>query len=144
MSLRAPHALAVGLAALGLAGSAAAGDAPVDAVAKLKRTGVVSCEPSLPFFCRNLHVSCAGQTSLRTFPFRLRASSARGWIESAPGTERFRAPYEDGRVAWDGEGRHVLLRPRATNGYIRLRADGAYRFRHYAGHVGVMSLGRCR
>jgi hypothetical protein len=131
------------LALLGPAGFAAA-DAPAgDAIAKLKRSGEVACQPALPFFCGNVHLSCSGQTALPTFAFKLRATPTHGSIEPAHETARFGEHYENGPVEWDAEGRYVILRPRLTRGYIKLLSDGSYSFRHYAQHAGVMSLGRC-
>ncbi|MFZ2652081.1 MAG: hypothetical protein WA210_18440 [Burkholderiaceae bacterium] len=137
------HHLVLGLAVCSVAGYAAASDAPPTAISELRKMGEVACQPSLPFFCSNMHVSCSGQTSIRTFPFKLRATSSRGSIESAPETENIRQQYEDGRAEWDSEGTYVILRPRRTNGYIKLLSDGTYSFRHYSQHLGVMSLGHC-
>jgi hypothetical protein len=135
-----------GVAALASAlGAAAADDArTANVIDALRRTGEVSCQPELPFFCANLHVSCAGKTPIPTFAFRLRASGAAGSIEAAPGNEDVRAPYDGARLEWDEEGAYVVLRPPAKSGYVKLLADGRYSFRHYAGHGGVMSIGRCR
>lgn len=122
---------------------AAEGNATRSVVAKLAQTGEVSCHPALPSFCTNMHVSCSGQTSLKAFPFKLRANPSQGTIESAPGTESIRVQYEDGRVVWDKDGAYVMLLPRLASGYIKLLADGTYSFRHYSQHIGVMSIGRC-
>lgn len=135
-----------GLAALASAlGAAAAGDARATSVLDaLRQTGEVSCQPALPFFCANLHVSCAGKTPIPTFAFRLRAAGATGSIEAAPGTEDVRRPFEGAHLAWDEAGAYVILRSAATNGYVKLLADGRYSFRHYVQHTGVMSIGHCR
>lgn len=113
-------------------------------IAKLRQTGVVSCQPLLPYFCSNLHVACAGQTPIEAFAFQLRASGAHGSITSAPGTDRLRQPYEGGRVEWGPNDAYVVLSSPQTNGYIKLLADGSYSFRYYPQEQGVMSLGRCQ
>lgn len=133
----------MGLVVLSACAGATEGDARRSAVAKLAASGEVSCQPTLAFFCANMHVSCAGLTSIATFPFKLRASGAAGTIESAPGTDSVRAPYENGRVEWDPAGAYVIVLPRTGGGYIKLLADGGYSFRHYARHDAAMSLGRC-
>jgi len=135
--------LVAGLVAFSSPGFAAGSDAPQSAIAKLAQTGEVACQPSLPFFCGNLHVSCSGQTSIETFPFTLKAGVSHGTIDAAPGTEGLRAQYENGRIEWDKEGTYVILFPRLAGGYIKLLVDGTYSFRHYSRDVGVMSIGRC-
>ena len=127
-----------------LTGFAAANDAPQSAIAKLRQTGEVSCKPILPFFCANMHVSCAGQTAIETFAFKLRATRTHGSIDSAPETESLRRQFENGRVDWDSAGAYVVLHSSQMNsGYIKLNADGTYNFRFYPLNDGVMSLGRC-
>ena len=133
----------MGLVVLSLCAGATEGDAPRSAVAMLAASGEVSCRPTLPFFCGNMHVSCAGLTSIATFPFKLRATALVGTIEAAPGTESLRSPYENGRVEWDPAGIYVIVLPGSGGGYVKLLADGSYSFRHYAQHGAAMSLGHC-
>lgn len=137
------HPLVAVLVAFGAPGFAAGSDALPSTVARLAQTGEVSCRPSLPYFCGNLHVSCSGQTAIETFPFRLKASADLGTIDFAPDTAGLRAQYENGRVEWDKEGTYVILFPRLAGGYIKLLADGTYSFRHYSRNMAVMSVGRC-
>ena len=125
-------------------GFAAGGDVSRTATSLRAQAVAVDCEPALPFFCRNIHVACSGRTEVRTFPFRLRADSSRGWIESTSETFAMQKPYEDGSVDWGKEGTYVILRPQGREGYIKLLANGKYSFRHYVQEVGVMSHGRCR
>ena len=134
---------ALGLVLFSSCAGASAGDALRSAVAKLAASGEVSCRPTLPFFCSNMHVSCAGLTSVATFPFKLRATAVLGMIEAAPGTESLRGAYENGRVEWDPAGTYVIVLPSSGGGYVKLLADGSYSFRHYAQHGAAMSLGRC-
>jgi hypothetical protein len=135
--------LVAGLVAFSSPGFAAGSDAPQSTIAKLAQTGEVACQPSLPFFCSNMHVSCSGQTAIETFPFKLKASAHLGTIDSAPDTEGLRTQYQNGRVEWDKEGTYVVLFPRLAGGYIKLQADGTYSLRHYVRNIGVMSTGRC-
>ena len=134
---------ALGLVLFSSCAGASDGDVLRSAVAKLAASGEVSCRPALPFFCGNMHVSCAGLTSIATFPFKLRATAVLGTIEAAPGTESLRGAYENGRVEWDPAGTYVIVLPSGGGGYVKLLADGSYSFRHYAQHGAAMSLGHC-
>ena len=135
--------LAVSLALFGAAGSATESSTPPSAVAQLARTGEVACVPTLPYFCSNLHVACAGRTSIQAFAFKLKATRTQGTIESAPDPENVLAQYEDGRIEWDRDGAYAILLPPQGSGYIKLLSDGSYSFRHYSPHGAVMSIGRC-
>jgi hypothetical protein len=137
------HVLAVSLVLFGSTGLATESSAPRSAIAKLARTGEVACQPSLPYFCSNLHVACSGQTSIKTFSFKLKASRSQGTIESAAEHENVRVQYENGRIEWDRAGAYAILLPPQGSGYIKLLSDGSYSFRHYAQHGAVMSIGRC-
>jgi hypothetical protein len=141
VTLRTLH-LVSGVAWLSFAGAAAAAGAADAALLKLRQGGEVSCQATEPFFCENVHVRCGGRTSVRTFQFALR--SAAGSVELVTATQEFQRRYENANVEWDKDGTYVLLRPKATNGYVKLLADGKYIFRHYIQSLGVMSLGHCR
>ena len=134
----------LGLVWLGVAGAALAGE-PADAtLLKLRQGGKVSCQATEPFFCENMHVRCSGRTSVRTFPFELRATGRADSLELVTTAEEFRRRYENADVEWDEDGDYVLLQPKAAKGYLKLLAGGKYVFRHYRQDAGVMSLGRCR
>jgi hypothetical protein len=79
-----------------------------------------------------------------TFPFKLRATPGRAWIESAPDPSGIAQHYEHGRLERDGDGGSVIVRPQGRQGYIKLQANGQYSFRHYAGDLGTMSHGHCQ
>ena len=125
------------------AGFAAGGDASRTATSLRAQAVTVHCEPALPFFCRNIHVACSGRTEVRTFPFKLRANSGRGWIEPTSETSAIQKPYENASVDWGKESTYVILRPQGRDGYIKLLANGNYSFRHYLQEVGIMSHGHC-
>jgi hypothetical protein len=112
-------------------------------VGKLSRSGEVECRPALPSFCRNLHVACAGQTSIQAFAFKLKAARAEGTIEYAPEADNVLVQYEHGRIEWDRDGAYAILLPPQGSGYIKLLSDGSYSFRYYAPQGPVMSVGRC-
>ncbi len=124
---------------------AAAADAAPSAVATLVRSGAVTCQPAMPLFCSNIHVSCAGPSSMRALPFTLRATRSAGAIDiAAADTANLRALYAEARVEWDTDDAYVILRPRQASGYVKLLADGTYIVRHYtAPYAATMSRGRC-
>jgi hypothetical protein len=144
VTLRTLNLLVSGIAWLGTNGAAVANEAAVATLLKLRQAGEVSCQPTLPHFCENMHVRCSGETSVPTFEFMLRATRSTGSLELATTSEEFRQRYENANVEWDKDGGYVLLWPKATNGYVKLLSDGRYVFRHYIQSRGVMSLGQCK
>lgn len=125
------------------AGSAEKVDAPEVAIAKLARTGEVSCQPAMPVFCSNIHVSCSGPSATKAFPFKLRATSTRGSLESKSDAAGMTEQFESGRVEWGNENGYVILYSHQTNGYVKMLADGRYSFRHYSQYAATMSRGHC-
>lgn len=128
-----------GLAAC-LASTSGAAQSPI---AKLAGSGEVSCQPALPFFCGNIHVSCSGPSSLQAVAFKLRATADRGEIEPESDPAGLGELYRGGSVEWASDKSYVLLRPARANGYIKMLADGSYSFRHYAQDAATMSRGHC-
>ena len=121
-----------------------AGPQPADALSRLKHERQIACQPSAPYFCANVHVSCSGRTTVPTFPFSLRITpTGGGALEAPPGSAVFVEQYSDAQVEWSTEGLYVIVRPARSSGYIKLFRDGKYVFRHYPQHEGVMSLGQC-
>ena len=80
------------------------GAQPPDALSRLKHDGHVACEPSVPFFCANLHVSCAGRTAVPTFAFSLRATPAGAALDAGPHARAFVEQFAGGNVEWGSEG----------------------------------------
>jgi hypothetical protein len=134
----------VSLSGLVLAGLVVAAEAPHDVLSKLRSDGEVTCQPSLPVFCANMHIACAGQTNIPTIPFKLRASRSAGAIQILAPDESLRALYERPTANWDSQGTYLLLQPSHGQGYIRVLANGNFAFRHYSGAMGLMSLGLCK
>ena len=122
---------------------ASAGAQPPDAVSRLKREGHVACKPSIPYFCVNLHVTCAGKTAVPTFHFGLRTTPNGAALDAPADAQVFVEAYAGGGVDWSSDGQHVIVRPAQSRGYIKLFRDGSYVFRHYPRDEGVMSLGTC-
>ncbi len=137
-------ALAAGLAAFALALAAApdsstANDTGETAPALLQQQGRLHCRPAIRYFCRNIHISCSGQSDLRTEPFELRGSGPEG-----------RLRFEDGNkegLPSDGQLKiargYVLLRLKPDADYLKVEADGRYSFRIYRNGVALMSHGTC-
>jgi hypothetical protein len=133
--------LAAALAAVALHSGAA--EDPRNVLFRLGQSLEVSCKPNYPVFCGNVHVSCAGPTSIPAFAFSLSVANGRGAIVTPPEAQSFREQYEGSRAEWDADAQYVILWPNQTNGYIKLFSGGQYVFRHYAPREAVMSLGRC-
>lgn len=144
VALQTLHLLASGIAWLAAAGAAVANGADTAPLLKLRQAGEVSCQPTLRYFCENMHVRCSGQTSVPTFEFRLRTTSGAASLELITASEEFQQRYESANVEWAADGSYALLWPKAANGYVKLLPDGKYVFRHYIQGLGVMSLGQCR
>ena len=136
--------LAVTSGLLLVAAGLAHAQAPADAVATLRRSGELRCEPLWPQFCANVHVTCTGHTSIAARPFRVLAAGAMVHIDATPADDNVLKPYAKARVEWDPQGAYVLLSPELGNGYFKLQADGRYSIRHYVQSQGVMSIGSCR
>jgi len=131
------------VAAAALAACGVVATQPVDLLSKLRSGGEVTCQPSHPVFCTNVHVTCVGPTRVATFPFRLRANETSGSIAAPEDAAPIGTLYERAGATWDASTESLILRPSGAQGYIRLHPDGRYSFRAYMGAVGVMSLGRC-
>lgn len=128
---------------LALAVCAAVGSA--SAAPRLAQPLAVDCEPALPYFCANVHVSCSGRTDLRTFPFRLTVAADRGSIDAGAGAAGIARRYVGARVDRGPDAAYLILRPAEGAGYIKLLASGRYSFRYYdAREAGIMSYGHCR
>lgn len=110
----------------------------------LRQGAELSCQSPEPYFCENMHVRCAGRTTVATFPFTLRAEAAGASVVLAPANAEGPGAYQNARVEWADDQSYLLLTPRAGNGYVKVLADGKYVFRHYIQSRGVMSLGQCR
>lgn len=141
--MRTPHLLLLCIGSLNASGGAFANDSPVTTLLKRQQATEVSCQPTLPHFCENMHVRCSGRTSVATFEFKLRTKAGTSTVELLTTSEEFQQRYENANVEWDKDGGYVLLTPQAAKGYVKLLADGKYVFRHYIHSAGVMSLGHC-
>ncbi len=94
------------------------------------------CEPLRPFFCRNIHVACAGRTRIPTSPFRVSIAGDHATVEFQ-GPE----PSARGRVGGTGD---LVIRLEAGRAWIRIQPDGRYSHRIYWGGGSAMSQGTCK
>jgi len=144
VTLRTLHLLVLCSAMLGAHAAAAASETADATLRNLRQAGEVSCQPTEPHFCENVHVRCSGRTSVPTFAFKLRTTGGTGALELTTTSEEFQRQYENANVEWDKDGGYAMLWPKTANGYVKLLADGKYVFRHYIQSRGVMSLGHCK
>ena len=144
VTLRTLHHLAAAAACFLVSATAAPNEIEPSAILALRQGGELSCEPTLPHFCENMHVRCAGQTTVATFSFKLRTTSGSNVVTLMVQDEENQRKYEGASSEWAGDGSYLVLSPRAANGYVKLQADGKYVFRHYIQGRGVMSLGQCK
>ncbi len=93
------------------------------------------CKPLRPFFCRNIHVACAGRTRIPTAPFRVSIAGDLAKVEF-DGPE----PAGQGRVSGSGE---LVIRLETNRSWIRIQPDGRYSHRVYWGNGAAMSQGTC-
>jgi hypothetical protein len=104
----------------------------------------LSCEPMLPYFCENMHVSCAGRTTIAALPFKLRMAPGINYVALVCEDQDSQGKYAGASHEWAEDGNSLLFSPRNASGYIKLLKNGSYALRHYIVGRGVMSLGQCR
>jgi hypothetical protein len=141
---RTPWQLAFAAAFAVASGNATSSEAEPPAFLKLRKGGELSCEPALQHFCENVHVRCAGQTTVATFPFKLRAAPESKSVALVAEDQEDQRNYVGASAEWAEDSSYLLLSPRSANGYVKLFPDGKYVFRHYIQGRGVMSLGLCK
>ena len=93
------------------------------------------CQPSLENFCRNVHIGCAGVTTIRTVKFKVAISGDRALVKMDNA-----AQYETGQVSNDNG---VLIELAESRDWIRIEQDGRYSHRIYRDEQAAMSYGIC-
>lgn len=95
-----------------------------------------SCRPALPVFCGNIHVACAGATTIETRPFEvtIAGTAARVVFERADRPSK-------GRVSGSGD---LVIRLENSRDWIRIQEDDRYSHRIYRAGGTAMSYGTCR
>lgn len=94
-----------------------------------------SCEPALPVFCRNIHVSCAGATKIRTAVFEVLISGTDARVTFVGAATAIQA-----RVS---HGRDLVIRLHDSRDWIRIQRDNRFSHRIYRKRGAAMSYGTC-
>lgn len=94
-----------------------------------------SCEPIRLVFCRNIHVSCAGVTKIKTSPFDLFVEGKVARIVFADPASSMRGRTELGR--------DLVVRLENGRDWMRIEPDGRYSHRIYRASGAAMSSGVC-
>ena len=107
---------------------------------RLQRGETLTCEPRHDVFCANIHVSCAGRSTLPTSDLSVVLEDGRASLTAAgdPGGGRV------GQATLGEESAYVLVSFPPDKGYFRLEADGRFSQRIYRQGRALMSLGTCR
>ena len=90
----------------------------LEALTKFQESKLISCEPAEPFFCGNVHVSCAGKTQIPTFPFTLQVSSKESRLMPFSDQEFFSVLYSNSQMQWGTDAPYVVINPMGASGYI--------------------------
>lgn len=95
-----------------------------------------ACRPTLPVFCRNIHVGCSGVTEIPTASFAVAIAGGTAQLDF----EGAGAPLA-GRVSGAGD---LVIRLEAGRDWIRIEEDGRFSHRTYRDGRPAMSYGTCR
>ena len=94
-----------------------------------------NCIPLYPVFCKNVHVGCAGRTSLPTLGFSITQKGEMGIIEFLDGSSVNAKIMKIG-----GE---LIFRLLESQSWIRIEEDGRFSHRVYNDGTSAMSIGQC-
>lgn len=111
--------------------------------AELARSGTVACQPTLRYFCENIHIGCTGRSTIATFSFVVAIKDNQAWLETISGNSLPLVPPRSGPIKWAIDYAYAIVRLQPTPDYVKLLSDGAYIFRHYSGGTAYMSYGKC-
>ena len=95
-----------------------------------------ACRPTLPVFCRNIHVGCSGVTEIPTAAFDVAVAGETARLEVEG-----REAALTGRVFGSGD---LVIRLEAGRDWIRIQEDGRFSHRIYRNGHAAMSYGTCR
>ena len=94
------------------------------------------CEPVYPVFCGNIHVGCAGRSSVPTTGFSVNIA-----------TDDVRVVFDDGENwaahAPEEKGERVI-QPSDLSDWIRIDAKDRFSMRIYRKNKALMAFGQCR
>ena len=95
-----------------------------------------ACKPALPVFCRNIHVSCSGRTTIPASPFEIFMTGSSAYVVFG----KSREPIA-GSVTGRGD---RVVRLSQSRDWIRIQTDGRYSHRTYRDGHAAMSYGVCQ
>ena len=97
---------------------------------------IYACKPALPVFCRNIHVSCSGKTTIPALPFEVFMTGSSATVAFGKSKERIA-----GSVTGRGD---RVVRLSQSRDWIRIQTDGRYSHRTYRDGHAAMSSGVCQ
>lgn len=127
-----------------LAATGAFAGAPEAVFDRLERTGAMGCRPALRHFCANVHVGCAGRSSIPAPAFVVSLRDGRLHLEDPRSAPAAHAPTPRGELEWAHDRSYALARLQPPAGYLKIVADGSYSYRIYRRGKAYMSYGACR
>jgi len=101
------------------------------------------CTPTLSYFCSNIHIGCAGQSTLKTWLFTITMNGDEGKMVPVSDPTDSKNPTRDGAIvrAKDNDSMILFLHP--TKDYIKVSSTGKFNFRHYTQRGALMTYGWC-
>ena len=114
--------------------------APTAVTERLAREETARCRPAVDVFCRNIHVSCSGRSSIPTAPFELQIRNGRARLAQSGSVV---AVDDTAPIEWAVGRAYFIVRLQPRPGYLKILADGTYSQRIYVGETAYMSYGRC-
>ena len=102
----------------------------------------VDCQSTEPFFCANVHISCSGQSRIKTFDFTLKVDGESGVVNVINANSEYEDSFA-GRITRGENGRYLIFRPNDSRDYFKVMADGSFSQRRYVNKNALMTYGRC-
>ena len=99
------------------------------------------CKPTLNYFCGNIHIGCAGQSNIGTWPFELIAEGDTGRMISPESTTRLVGSVWEGMVIPQDGNKSLLLFLNPERDYVKVSSTGRFNFRLYTKHGALMTYG---
>ena len=110
---------------------------------KISLDETLFCEPTLSYFCSNIHIGCAGQSTLRTWPFTISMVGNKGKMASALERSTQIKAVRDGDIVRADDLDSLILFLKPGKDYIKVSTTGKFNFRHYTQRGALMTYGWC-
>ena len=101
------------------------------------------CEPTLSYFCSNIHIGCAGQSTLRTWPFTISMIGNKGKMAPAIEQSTLIKAVRDGDIVRADDLDSLILFLKPGKDYVKVSTTGKFNFRHYTQRGALMTYGWC-